>query len=153
MTDGPTALPPRWIIRAAWLGHRILYRLSGGRSVLQRPERGGAFGMLRLTATGRSSGRPRSVILGYIDHGTGYATLAMNGWGPAAPAWWRNLEANPDAVVDTVDGRYPVRARAAIGDERDLLWTEIPNYRGYGDIETFSSRRPVETVVVVLERP
>lgn len=151
MTDSRTALPPRFIIRAAWIGHRILYRISGGRAVLARPERGGAFGTLRLTTTGRRTGKQRSVILGYIEHGGSVATLAMNGWGVTPPAWWLNLQAHPEAKIDTVDGPRRVRARAAVGDERDGLWSEIPNYRGYGDIESFSAQRPVETVVVVLD--
>jgi hypothetical protein len=30
-------LPPRWFIRAAWLVHRAIYRISGGRMGLRPP--------------------------------------------------------------------------------------------------------------------
>ena len=51
-------------------------------------------------------------------------TLAMNGWGAAEPAWWPNLQANPNALVVTRDWRGRMLARAATGDERDRLWAQ-----------------------------
>src|SRR5215213_10893210 len=49
-------LPPRWLIRLAWSVHRGLYRVTGGRVGLWRP-RGKRWGTLRLTTTGRRTGR------------------------------------------------------------------------------------------------
>ena len=34
-------------------------------------------------------------------------SVAMNGWDEGQPAWWRNLEAHPDAVI-----RFATRAAA-----------------------------------------
>jgi hypothetical protein len=42
--------------------------------------------------------------------------------GDAEPAWWLNLQAHPDAVVDLGKGSQAVRARAAEGQERTRLW-------------------------------
>src|SRR5690606_34934907 len=72
--------PPRALIKVFWLLHRGLVRASGGRVGLRRPESGRTMGMLRLTTTGRRSGAARTVILGYVPAGEGFATLAMNGW-------------------------------------------------------------------------
>ncbi|MDP9815491.1 nitroreductase/quinone reductase family protein [Spirilliplanes yamanashiensis] len=141
-------LPPRWFIRFAWAVHRGLFRGSGGRIGLSRP-RGNKYGMLRLTATGRRSGQPRSVILGYFEDGPNLVSMAMNGWGEPEPAWWLNLQANPDATVELVDGRRAVRGRAATGDERTRLWArwrEIDRH-----LDGYAARRPSETAVVVLE--
>ena len=151
-TDGPDTkprrLPPRWVIRLAWKIHRGIYRATSGRVGLWRPKPNG-WGTLRLTTTGRRSGRPRSVLVGYFRDGPALVTLAMNGWGEAEPAWWLNLQANPEATVVTRDGRGLVRARAASGAERERLWSrwrEIDK-----GLDGFAARRPAETAVVVLE--
>ena len=75
--------------------------------------------------------------------------MAMNGWGEAEPAWWLNLQANPDATVLTRDGQVHVRARPALGEERDRLWArwrEIDQ-----KLDGYAAMRPGQTAVVVLE--
>jgi len=144
--------PPRFVIRIAWMLHRGLDRLSGGRIGLSRPEAGSKFGMLRLATVGRRSGRPRIAIVGYYEDGPNLVTLAMNGWGRSEPAWWLNLQAEPDATVGLADGPRAVRARAATGAERDRLWARFADFPGWGDdIDALAKRRPDETAVVVLE--
>ena len=92
---------------------------------------------------------PRSVMVGYFEDGPNLVTLAMNGWGAGEPAWWRNLQADPDADVDHPDGPRAVRARAATGDERCRLWAR---WREIDDeLDAYAARRGGETAVVVLE--
>ncbi len=149
-TTTPTPkLPPSWFTHAFWRGHRALYRLSGGR-LLWPPGGKRGWGALHLTTTGRRSGKPRGVILGYLEDGPNLTVLAMNGWDEGHPAWWLNLEVHPDAVVRLAGQQpRPMRARAAVGPERDRLWqlwgTVDPGLDGY------AGRRTVETPVVVLE--
>ena len=81
---------------------------------------------MRLTTLGRRSGQPRVAIVGYYEDGPNLVTLAMNGWADAEPAWWLNLQAQPDATVDLADGSRAVRARAAAGAERERLWATVP---------------------------
>jgi deazaflavin-dependent oxidoreductase (nitroreductase family) len=108
--------------------------------------------MLRLTTTGRHSGRSRTAIVGYYEDGANLVTLAMNGWGEAEPAWWLNLQANPEATVVLPDGSRTVHARAAEGQERDRLWATFRDYPGWGDdITALAARRPNATSVVILE--
>jgi F420H(2)-dependent quinone reductase len=143
---------PRLFVRIAWVGHRALYRFSRGRIGLSRPKAGGRFGMLRLTTLGRRSGQPRVVIVGYYEDGEDLVTLAMNGWADTEPAWWLNLQAQPETTVDLPDGPRAVRARAATGEERERLWTTFADYPGWGDdLDGLAARRPSETAVVVLE--
>ncbi|MEU8135913.1 nitroreductase/quinone reductase family protein [Streptodolium elevatio] len=143
-------LPPRWFIRTAWCVHRGLYRVFRGRIGLWRPDdEADKWGTLRLTTTGRRTGRQRSVIVGYFEDGPNLVTLAMNGWGAAEPAWWLNLLADPDATLELVDGTRLVRARAATGDERERLWSRWREVTEH--LDTFAARRPSETAVVVLE--
>lgn len=140
-------LPPRWVITSAWKMHRALYRVSGGRLGL-RPAVDDTYGLARLTTTGRRSGTDRTVFIGYFHDGENLITMAMNGWGAAEPAWWLNLQANPDAKLVTPDGPVFVTGRAATGPERDRLWqrwAEIDE-----GIDGYASRRPTETAVVIL---
>jgi deazaflavin-dependent oxidoreductase (nitroreductase family) len=141
-------LPPRWVIRAFWQAHRAVVRVTGARVGLWRP-RPGHWGTLLLTTTGRRTGRPRRVLLGYLDDGPDLVTLAMNGWGAAEPAWWLNLRAAPDAVVRTRDGTLVVHARAAQGVERERLWAQWAGVDA--NLDDYAALRPGETAVVVLE--
>ena len=143
--------PPRWFVRLAWYVHRGLFRVTAGRIGLWRP-RTNRWGTMRLTTTGRRSGRARSVMLGYFEDGPNLVTLAMNGWGDGEPAWWLNLQAAPETTVELADGPRAVRARAAIGEERERLWNTFADYPGWGDdIEGLARQRSGETAVVVLE--
>ena len=150
-TSSSSWLPPRWFIRGAWVVHRAIYRFSGGRRGLSLPTPGSRFGHLRLTTVGRRSGRSREAILGYVEDGPNLVTLAMNGWGSPEPAWWLNLQSNPDATVELKNGPLPIHARAAIGEERDRLWAKVRQHRGYGDMDGYARRRAGETAVVVFE--
>ena len=141
-------VPPRWFVRLAWYTHRGLYRFTGGRIGLWQPKPG-RWGALRLTTIGRRSGEERSVILGYFEDGPNLVTMAMNGWSPGEPAWWLNLQAQPQVWVEVKGADYPVVGRAAVGEERARLWArwgEIDK-----DLDAFAARRPTETAVVVLE--
>ncbi len=151
MTDSdstPPRLPPRWFMRCFWFTHRRVFRLTGGRLGLWRPGRKG-WGAMRLTTTGRRSGRARSVMVGYFDDGPNLVVLAMNGWGNGDPSWWLNLQAEPAARVELRGGARLVTARAAEGEERERLWArwrEIDT-----GLDTFAARRDRPTAVVVFE--
>jgi deazaflavin-dependent oxidoreductase (nitroreductase family) len=149
MAGGKARLPPRWFVVTFWHLHRLFVRATGGRKGLW-PPRPGKGGALRLTTTGRRSGEPRSVIVGYFEDGPDLVTMAMNGWGAPEPAWWLNLQAHPEAVVELAGGsRRKVLGRAAAGEERERLWqrwAEIDK-----NLEDYAARRPKETAVVVLE--
>ena len=144
-------LPPRWFIRTAWLFHKAVYRFTGHRRGLWLPGPN-KWGTFTLTTVGRRSGKSRMVILGYYEDGPNMVTMAMNGWGKAEPAWWLNLQAQPDVTVETKTGTRDMRGRAAVGAERDRLWARWAEHQAHpGDLEGYSSRRPTATAVVVLE--
>jgi deazaflavin-dependent oxidoreductase (nitroreductase family) len=143
-------LPPRFVIRAAWIIHRALLRVLGRRRAL-RPATEKTWGMMRLKTVGRKSGRERAAILGYYEDGPNLVTMAMNGWGEPEPAWWLNLQAHPDTTVDLHDRTLAVRGRAATAEERPRLWEIWGRYDGPEDLEAWASRRPRETAVVILE--
>ena len=135
--------------------HRAIHRFTGGRRGLAHPKGpGGQFGLLRLKTTGRRSGTERAAILGYVEDGPNLVTLAMNGWGVKDPAWWLNLRALPHATVELKGGtNRHVRAREAVGEERERLWTFLQSHSGYGDLDGFARRRSQTAVVVLEPRP
>ncbi len=144
-------LPPRFVVRGAWVIHRAIHRFSAGRRGLWLPK-DGKWGTLRLTTFGRHSGKQRSAILGYFEDGPNIVTMAMNGWAAPEPAWWLNLQANPDVTVELTAGTRAVRGRAATGEERERLWQMFRGEHGqWGDVDGYALRRPTETAVVVLE--
>ena len=143
-------LPPRWVIRGAWAIHRAIYAFTRGRLGLRRqtPER---WGMMRLKTVGRRSGIERQAILGYFEDGPNLVTMAMNGWGDAEPAWWLNLQANPETTVELTDGPRAVLGRAATPEERPQLWARWGEYDGEDALASWAARRSRETAVVILE--
>jgi hypothetical protein len=90
------------------------------------------------------------VIVGYYEDGPNLVSMAMNGWGAAEPAWWLNLQATPEAIVELAGGiRREVLGRAARGQERERLWqlwSELDK-----NLDDYAARRPQGTAVVVLE--
>ncbi|MEZ4595601.1 MAG: nitroreductase/quinone reductase family protein [Chloroflexota bacterium] len=140
-------LPPRWFMRAFWVAQRALYSVTRGRLGLRTatPDR---QGMMRLRTMGRRSGKERAVILGYFEDGPDLVTMAMNGWADAEPAWWLNLQAQPDVTVDLPGGSRPVHAHAADQEERPRLWARWAHYDK--DLDAYAARRSRETAVVIL---
>lgn len=145
----PPKLPPAWFKHAFWRVHRTLFRVSGGRFLWTAASKRG-WGAMGLVTTGRRSGKDRTVIVGYVEDGPNLVVLAMNGWDQGHPAWWRNLEAHPEAVVRLAHQEpRAVHARVAAGEERDRLWAR---WAAIDDgLDAFALRRSIETPVVVFE--
>ncbi|WP_370935391.1 nitroreductase/quinone reductase family protein [Amycolatopsis sp. cg13] len=123
-----------------------LYRRSGGAI-------GGVLGgapILLLTTTGRKTGRTRTRPVVYTEDDGRLVVVAARGGDDHHPAWWLNLRATGRASVQVGKDRFDVKAREAVGEERDRLWEKLvavyPPYAEYAD--KTSRRMPV----VVLER-
>jgi deazaflavin-dependent oxidoreductase (nitroreductase family) len=139
----------RLLVRSAtkYLGaiHRHLYRASGGRV-------GGRLWdlpVVLLTTTGRRSGKKRTVPLCSFRDGDDLVVIASYGGLDRPPAWWLNLEANPQAEVLAGRERRAVTARTADPDERARLWAEITT-RAPGYLE-YERRTTREIPVVILQ--
>lgn len=90
---------------------------------------------LILTTTGRKSGAKRKAPLIYGTDGDDFILVASVGGMPNHPAWYLNLQANPEAHIQVKGEHHDVVARTANDDEKPRLWklmNEVwPNYDTY----------------------
>jgi deazaflavin-dependent oxidoreductase (nitroreductase family) len=90
---------------------------------------------LILTTTGRRSGEPRPQALIYGRRGGDYLVVASKGGSPTHPAWYLNLDANPDVEIQVRGDKMKAHARTATPDEKAELWPimtkEWPSYDEY----------------------
>jgi deazaflavin-dependent oxidoreductase (nitroreductase family) len=126
--------------------HRTIFDVSGGRVL------NGAFGMpvVRLTTTGRRSGEPRHTMLtAPVRDGDRIVLVASFGGADRHPAWYLNLQANPEVTALMKGRTRTMVARTATPEERAELWPRIVRaYKGYDDYTKRTSR---EIPVVILE--
>jgi deazaflavin-dependent oxidoreductase (nitroreductase family) len=131
--------------RAFYGLHRALYRVSGGRVMTRMA----GCPVVLVTTTGRRSGRAYTVpLLGFPD-GDAVVLVASNAGKDRHPAWFLNLQANPEAEVQLDQKRWRVHARAATAAERERLWPRlVARYRGY---DVYRERTDRAIPLVILE--
>jgi deazaflavin-dependent oxidoreductase (nitroreductase family) len=106
--------------------------------------------ILILTTTGRHSGEQRPTPLIYGKHGDDYIVVASKGGSDDPPAWYLNLEANPEVEVQVKGERFKARARTADAHEKPELWTTMTSH--WPAYDSYQQRTDREIPVVVLER-
>jgi deazaflavin-dependent oxidoreductase (nitroreductase family) len=123
-----------------------LYRLSGGRLM----GRTGAAPILLLTTTGRKSGRGRTVPLLYLKDDGNLVIVASLAGAPKHPAWYLNLEANPNVTLQVGSQRFAGTARCASAEEKARLWPRLVTmYPHYADYQ----KRTTREIPVVIVSP
>ena len=104
---------------------------------------------LLLTTTGRKSGEPRTTPLIYQKYGDAYVIMGSKAGQPTHPAWFLNLEADPNCHIQVVRDHYDAVARVADGDERAKLWTLMTSaYPLYDDYQKTAGDRLIPVVVI-----
>ena len=103
-----------------------------------------------LFTTGRATGEQRTNPLIFGRDGDAVVLVASKGGAPEDPGWYRNLRTHPEAEIQVMGDRWPVRARVAEGGERERLWQQMnelwPHY------DEYAAKTDREIPVVVLER-
>ena len=91
--------------------------------------------LLLLTATGRKSGKSRTVPLMGMEDGPYYIVIASNGGQDRHPAWFLNLGSNSNAFIQVGRKRRAAVAEELAGQERERFWNQLvakaPNYQNY----------------------
>ena len=139
--NGTIAAVQKWATKL----HAAVYRATGGKiggRMVSSP-------VLLLITTGRRTGEQRTTPLLYLQDGDGYAIVASNGGTSGHPAWWLNLEADPEAKIEIGGKKIRVRSSEAMGEERRRLWERLVGmYPAYEDYQ----RRTDRTIPVVCLR-
>jgi deazaflavin-dependent oxidoreductase (nitroreductase family) len=106
--------------------------------------------LLLLHSIGAKSGAERVSPMMYQATNAGFAVFASAAGADKNPDWYHNLIANPDVQIEVGTDILDVRAREAVGDERELIWTtQKRDYPGFAGYEAKTER---VIPVLVLER-
>ncbi len=98
-----------------WMHRRFKGRLDGGRSAT----------VLMLTAPGRRTGVPRSVMVRYLEHDGGYLVWGTGSGSTTEPDWFRNLRRASSAQVEIGTTSMTVTPRVLGRQERDRVWRDV----------------------------
>ena len=114
------------------------YRATGGKI-------GGKFlrgaPVMLMTTTGCKSGKPRTAPLIYLEDGDDLVIVASKGGMSRHPAWYRNLEQNPEVEVEIGSERRKMRARRVSDEEKAEFWPRLTQiYRDYDDYQARTDR-------------
>jgi deazaflavin-dependent oxidoreductase (nitroreductase family) len=134
------------MFRLVTAAHTAVYRRTGGK--LGGRMQGSP--VLLLDTVGRKTGQERTTPLLYLPDGPNMVIVASKGGASKHPAWWHNLEANPETVAQVGNRRLKVVAEETEGEDREWLWTRlVAMYPGYADYQ----RRTDREIPVVRLRP
>jgi deazaflavin-dependent oxidoreductase (nitroreductase family) len=77
---------------------------------------------LLLTTTGRCSGEPRMLPLIYGKDGEDHIIVASKGGHAEHPAWYLNLAASSDVMVQVAADKFAATAAVVEGEDRSRIW-------------------------------
>ncbi len=121
----------RWLLRAPVL----VYRIGLGGQMRAGPMLGGLLpGHLMLTTVGRTSGRPRRVVVDMWQDTATDSYYVASGFGEHAD-WYRNLQANPEVRVQV--GWRKLRAHASTLAEEEAEEQILGRWRQHGRLMRF----------------
>jgi deazaflavin-dependent oxidoreductase (nitroreductase family) len=110
----------------------VLFRATNGRFTMTVTP---TLPMLTMTATGRTSGKPRSVQLAYHADGDDMLVVASAMGQERHPGWRYNIEADPEVEVQVRGERFAATARVLSDEEKQAVWPAIreaiPQMRTY----------------------
>lgn len=134
----------RPVVRAFTALHVLLYRKSGGWA--QAP----GYPTMLLTTQGRKTGKPRTVPVVYVTEGDNFVIAAAYSGSDQHPAWWLNLQHNPNAVLHVGRKEVAVRAELAAPQQREALWLRlVAMYPPFAEYRTRTSRE----IPIIILRP
>ena len=95
-----------------------------------------------LEVTGRKSGQQRVVSVACYPYRDSVVVSASNSGKESHPAWYLNLQANPELSVQLGKERFAAVAEEVPDDERDALWEKVVELNHHqGDYLANTERR------------
>ena len=145
----PPSFPPPGTLKAklAYLIPRaniLILRLSKGRFGGKQQD----LPVLILHTVGRKRGEARQTPLLYLQDGERYVVVASRGGSDAPPAWWLNLRAMPETMIEIKGLKRKVTARQASAEEMASYWPRLT--AGYSFYADYQARTTRDIAVIVL---
>ena len=140
-------MPSDYLFKTMNAIHRGMLKISGGKlgwEVQHMPA-------LELTTVGRKTGQRRTVMLtSPVQEGPTIVLVGSRGGDDRHPAWFLNLQANPEVEVSWKgEPARRMRARIADPEERARLWPLVTaDHKQYAGYQTKTQR---EIPLVLLE--
>jgi len=126
--------------------HLALFNLSKGRIFSKAP----GMPFIELVTTGRKSGKERSTMLSVpLVEDERLVVVASFGGDDRHPAWYLNLQANPEVRVKIAGSTRTMIARTATDEERAELWPQITST--HGGYARYQERTERQIPVVILD--
>ena len=122
------------------------FRANGGQ--VTGPAEG--FTLLLLHNKGARTGVERVNPLSYQPLADGWAVFAAHAGAAKTPDWFHNIVANPETIIEVGRDTIPVRARVAVGEERETIWARQKAF--YPRFARYEKAAGREIPVVILER-
>lgn len=122
---------------SAWVANQVeLYESSGGTQGNTLMNTG--MPVIIITNRGHKTGAIRKTPVMRVADGDSYILVASKGGAPEHPAWYYNLQADPDVEIRDKTEVYKMRVREVVEPaERERVWSiaveAFPNYQGYQD--------------------
>ena len=127
---------------------RIIQEFRTGGGTVVGPAEG--FSLLLLHTTGARTGAERVNPVAFQPLAGGWAIFATHAGAPRHPAWFHNLLAQPETIIEVGTETVPVRARVAQGAERSQIWERQKAF--YPSFAKHEAKTTREIPVVILER-
>jgi deazaflavin-dependent oxidoreductase (nitroreductase family) len=127
---------------------RIINEFRAGGGKVLGPAEG--FSLLLLHTTGARTGAARVTPVAYQPLADGWAVFATHAGAPKHPAWYHNLLAHPETIIEIGTETVPVRARVADGEERERIWSRQKAF--YPSFAKHEAKTTRQIPVIVLER-
>lgn len=127
MGKGINPLRPNWLRRRLAKWPMLPYRMGLGLLIARQ--------VLILTTRGRVSAKERRTPLWYVSDGDNI--YCLSGWG-ASSDWWKNLEANPRALLQIGRRRRELRGEVITEPQRvERILSEFQKKYGRRTVSLF----------------
>ena len=113
----------------------FVYRLSGGRLLTKFA---GGYKICVVTTRGAKSGAIRRIALIHLPHGDNKLMVASQGGMDKMPAWYFNVKANPEVVIQFGAEEKTYKARRVSDEEKAELWPHLCSL--YPDFDDYQAR-------------
>lgn len=134
-----------------WVREQVAeYEASGGARANTLRDTG--IPVILVTMRGAASGKVRKIALMRVEHDGSYALVASYGGRAAHPAWYANLLADPNVMIQDGPEPHDFMVRELSGDERATWWERaVAVFPTYADYEVSAAEHDRVIPVFVAE--